>query len=156
MAVLAQVAQSQGEQQALVIVLQGPLHQPGFEPRRVQHGLPAADLQMNQQHAQVLRQRRLALAVGLEQGRVEVQLLGHELHQAIGHLPVPLRGQVPQQPLHAQLHGEAEAVAAPALLRDQQLVGGGEPVAGLQVFLTQVGGGAGSAGALGQSRIWRA
>ena len=137
---LAQVAQGQGQQQALVVVLQGPLHQPRFEPRRIQHGLPAAHLQMIQQPAQVLGQRRLALAVGLEQGWVEVQLPGHELHQAVGYLPVPLRRQVPQQPQHAQLHSEAEAVTAPTLLRDQLLVGGGEPAAGLQVFLAQVGG----------------
>ena len=77
--VLPEFLASRLQEQARLVVFQGPFQQPRFQSRSVQ-GLPFAEAQMAEHLLQVLAAGGGPLAVGRQGFGRDTKLLTHELH----------------------------------------------------------------------------
>ena len=102
------------QEQARLVVLQGPFQQPGFQAGAVE-GLPFAVAQVPQHQLQVLAARSRPFTVGGQRVRRDVQLLANKGGHRGRHLLEPVFRQVAHQAHQAQLHGAPQAVAVAAL-----------------------------------------
>ena len=99
---LVQLEAGHGQQYPVAVVLQGPLHQPRFEPSGIQR-LPLAKPQVPEHGQEMVAAGLLPRTIVGQVGHLRYELRGHEGRSFGRQLAGPGLGQKAHQPQHAQL-----------------------------------------------------